>query len=252
MDELKVLKDIYSTCQACIEIIAIPLEDDEDIKPWQSKFGGLPYIPYGMEYPKDKKGELLHLLAQINLSDLPTSIKSFPKDGLLQFYIRDDQSYGMSDDNNDKSGFKIIYIPHQKNYKNPVELNDLPKPQSFPLTKKHKLIFREKYKPLPSGNPQYFNKFEKYIDMDSKDPDFFEIYDFLFTTEVCHQIGGYPSFAQGGPESYEYGKHTLQLLQISADTAIEFGDCGIANFLIKENDLKNLNFEDVVYYWDCY
>ncbi|WP_427127321.1 DUF1963 domain-containing protein [Priestia megaterium] len=30
-----------------------------------------------------------------------------------------------------------------------------------------------------------------------------------------------------------------------------FGDAGVANFFIKEKDLRNLNFRDVLYNWDC-
>jgi uncharacterized protein YwqG len=32
---------------------------------------------------------------------------------------------------------------------------------------------------------------------------------------------------------------------------IMFGDAGVANFFIKEEDLRNRNFRDVLYNWDC-
>ncbi|MDE5859478.1 MAG: DUF1963 domain-containing protein, partial [Oscillospiraceae bacterium] len=32
---------------------------------------------------------------------------------------------------------------------------------------------------------------------------------------------------------------------------IMWGDMGVANFFISENDLKNLDFSKVAYNWDC-
>ena len=41
------------------------------------------------------------------------------------------------------------------------------------------------------------------------------------------------------------------LLQIDSEDDIMWGDSGIANFFISEEDLKNKNFEDMLYNWDC-
>jgi len=30
-----------------------------------------------------------------------------------------------------------------------------------------------------------------------------------------------------------------------------WGDCGVGNFFINIEDLKNLDFSDVLYNWDC-
>ena len=35
------------------------------------------------------------------------------------------------------------------------------------------------------------------------------------------------------------------------DVEIMWGDSGVGNFFISEEDLKNLNFENVLYNWDC-
>lgn len=61
--------------------------------PWSSKFGGIPYWPLGMDYPKTNDGEKLLLLAQLNFSELP-HIQNYPQDGLLQFFVADDDLYG--------------------------------------------------------------------------------------------------------------------------------------------------------------
>ena len=33
---------------------------------------------------------------------------------------------------------------------------------------------------------------------------------------------------------------------------IMWGDCGVCNFFINKDKLKNLDFSDVLYNWDCY
>lgn len=74
-----------------------------------------------------------------------------------------------------------------------------------------------------------------------------------------HGIGGYPHFAQQDfreflPQSEE--AYTL-LLQIDFDPgqlgkiSIEWGDIGVANFWIKASALRNLDFSEVLYNWDC-
>ena len=67
-----------------------------------------------------------------------------------------------------------------------------------------------------------------------------------------HKIGGYPDYTQNDIRNEEY---EILLLQIDSEETekneIIWGDCGIANFFIREKDLKELNFEKVIYNWDC-
>ncbi|NES71082.1 MAG: DUF1963 domain-containing protein [Okeania sp. SIO2D1] len=78
---------------------------------WESKFGGLPYLPRTIDYPTNKKGEYLKLLAQLNFSEMPL-LENFPTQGILQFYIDgNDPSHGLdiyAPTNQD--GFKILYF----------------------------------------------------------------------------------------------------------------------------------------------
>ena len=71
-----------------------------------------------------------------------------------------------------------------------------------------------------------------------------------------HKIGGYPAFAQDDPR--EAGTYTELLLQIDSDWndeeedySIMWGDAGVGNFFISRENLEKLNFEDVLYNWDC-
>ena len=66
------LKPYRSAIEATIEpYINIELTDNSDPTWWQSKFGGLPYLPKDFNYPKSETGEYLYLLAQINFAEVP-------------------------------------------------------------------------------------------------------------------------------------------------------------------------------------
>ncbi|NES65387.1 MAG: DUF1963 domain-containing protein, partial [Okeania sp. SIO2D1] len=54
------------------------------------------YLPKGFDYPKTPEGEYLYLLAQINFAETP-HLESFPEKGILQFYITNDDRYGLPD-----------------------------------------------------------------------------------------------------------------------------------------------------------
>lgn len=74
-----------------------------------------------------------------------------------------------------------------------------------------------------------------------------------------HKIGGYPGFSQWDPRDIpKEDHHDILLLQIDtdyvdydADRGIMWGDSGVANFFISRENLKQRNFQDVIYTWDC-
>ena len=77
------------------------------------------------------------------------------------------------------------------------------------------------------------------------------------TFYICgHKILGYPFFTQWDPreddEMYKNKKYDTLLLQIDSVGDILWGDSGVGNFFINEEDLKNKNFNNVMYTWDCY
>ena len=82
------------------------------------------------------------------------------------------------------------------------------------------------------------------------------IYEEVLNDGSGHKIGGYPAFAQDDPR--EEGTYTELLLQIDSDWneeekdySIMWGDVGVGNFFISKENLEKLNFEDVLYNWDC-
>ena len=71
-----------------------------------------------------------------------------------------------------------------------------------------------------------------------------------------HKIGGYPGFTQEDPRDIpKEDDHDSLLLQIDTDNIgereIMWGDSGVANFFISRENLKQRNFQDVIYTWDC-
>lgn len=84
----------------------------EETALWGSKFGGIPYLPKGMEYPKNNNGQPLHLLAQINFEEMP-KLEFFPEKGILQFYILNSMTEGYGQDYDDptnQNNFRVLYF----------------------------------------------------------------------------------------------------------------------------------------------
>ena len=71
-------------------------EETNDI--YTSKLGGLPYWDLNKEYPTDSNGKKLILLAQINFEKEKFDDERLPKNGILQFFIDDDDLLGCNFD----------------------------------------------------------------------------------------------------------------------------------------------------------
>lgn len=112
-EELRFNEDIKKVVLDILEknkkpMIKISLSDD---KPnlFQSKFGGVPYLPKNVEIPKNKENEQLTLLVQINIEELPKNNIYPMKKGILQFWILNDDVLGLDYDTHLGNGFKVVY-----------------------------------------------------------------------------------------------------------------------------------------------
>jgi uncharacterized protein YwqG len=248
---------IESTVKPYIKIVAQP---ENNMIPWQSKFGGAPYLPQGSQYPRDSKGQPLFLLAQINFNELPR-LEPFPRHGILQFYIADDDLYGLQfEDMTKQENFRICYFPEvfENAERLVTDFSFLPSSTFIPISisKQCSLMFELSQQPISAGDYQFEAKI-----FDGNFPGPREnLYEILGKYEkLCgadgHKIGGYPYFTQYDPRAG--GKYLSQdfilLLQIDTDrdADIMWGDCGVGNFFIRELDLKNCDFSNVMYNWDC-
>ena len=255
----------------CVNII---IEENNSLNLTDSKFGGLPYISTDADTPKDSNDNQLALLAQINCSELPENTL-YPKDGLLQFWISRNDDFGLDN----KKDYCVKYI---ENIENNITKESI-------LTK-YKLLDEEnneEYSPFNKKNTSFALKFEKGISTITSTDFLFEdialktihelfpdeniedlyddlerdVFDTLFKafSGVDHAIGAYPTFTQWDPRNpEEKDAYGITLLQVeshwdndSNSSGIMWGDSGVANFFINKEKLEHLNFEDVLFNWDC-
>lgn len=223
----------------------------------KSKFGGIPFLLDPEKYPKTSSGAMLLLLAQINFSEVP-SLEGFPKDGLLQLFVLNDDMIGFNDSDLTKQNtFRVIYFPKEDLVEtNAIRDYNWPKQDNFYVFKGvFKLEFSLNEAPITIVDYRYGKRMTMnwFDDLSKEAQDYY----WELTKADEHKIGGYPSFTQDDPR---YGKspYTTLLFQMSSqyfkddpDNEIMWGDMGVANFFIKPEDLKNLKFDDVIYSWDC-
>ena len=287
-EELRFNEDIKKVVLDILEknkkpMIKISLSDD---KPnlFQSKFGGVPYLPKDVEVPKNKENKQLTLLAQINIEELPKNNIYPMKEGILQFWILNDDVLGLDYNTHLGDGFKVVYYKDIDKSVTEEEILEKYKPYKdedsyFPIENEFSLSFKltdgyfsdsnDDFREIVNREMKKFhieNK-EKYKEIlkvydDKEYLSYWDIWDILEEDkeigkklfEAGHKIGGFPNFTQS--DVREIGDYEILLLQIDSEgtekNEIMWGDCGIANFFIREKDLKELNFEKVIYNWDCY
>ena len=286
-EELRFNEDIKKVVLDILEknkkpMIKISLSDD---KPnlFQSKFGGVPYLPKDMEVPKNKENKQLTLLAQINIEELPKNNIYPMEEGMLQFWILNDDVLGLDYDTHLGNGFKVVYYKEIDKGVTEEEVLEKYKPYKdedsyFPIEGEFSLSFKLTDGYFSDSNDDFreivdreMKKFhienkEKYKEIlkvyDNKEYlSYWDIWDILEEDkeigkklfEAGHKIGGFPNFTQS--DVREIGDYEILLLQIDSEgtekNEIMWGDCGIANFFIREKDLKELNFDKIIYNWDC-
>ena len=233
----------------------------EDTKPqlWESKFGGLPYMPINFDYPKTKDGKYLHLLAQINFAEVPY-LEELPREGILQFYIAQDMSYGYDSKNIMKQDrFRIIYFEdvntQEKNLVTDFSFLNSIDEYYFPIEGCSAIKFQFDYTLASDNFSDRFNIFG----VDEPLEDVYEICETFFDeiTLAGHKLLGNPDFTQQDPRYFLHTEEPYILLfQIDTDSNqhidIMWGDSGVANFFIAQSDLKKLDFTKVMYNWDCF
>ena len=263
-------------------MIEISLSDE---KPnlFQSKFGGVPYLPKDKEVPKNKENEQLTLLAQINIDELPENNIYPMEEGILQFWILNDDVLGLDYDTHLGDGFKVVYYKEIDKSVTEKEVLEKYKPYKdedsyFPIEGEFSLSFKltdgyfsdsnddfreivdREMKKFYDENKEKYSNILKIYDKENQ-LNYWEIWDILEEDKEIgeklfgagHKIGGFPNFTQS--DIREVGDYEILLLQIDSEgtekNEIMWGDCGIANFFIREKDLKKLNFDRAIYNWDC-
>lgn len=278
--------------EKCPPMPCLPLKPvrAENISVFDSKLGGVPYLPKDMEYPKvldgSSAGKPLRLLAQLNFERLPR-LEGFPEKGILQFFTGsdDDDIIGVDfDDNFNQNCFRVIY--HENVIEDTSKLiseADMPsfncEEDYFPFKGEFLLTAGEvKYAPLSTAD----YRIDRVVA---------EAYNELFGGNVVgmygmsgeqgvaqvdrplhdavHEVrcqlgtcmGGFPFFMQEDPRGYNdgYAKCDIMLFQLDSEIPeggkyedeIMWGDSGVGNFFISSEDLAKRDFSHVLYTWDC-
>lgn len=279
-EPLQTMLDISKTNRVNIDLIKKSNTYTPDTN---SKVGGIGYLPIGENYPTKKDGTPLVMLAQINFEQVSQTVDisqlphELPNKGILQIYIdNNDDVYGADFDNYlPHAGYQVRFWQDDSLPVNADELNKITEQLKtlntdwlpFDAESQCEMIFSLSEQSCCDNCFEY-NRFSKNIDelkdtsiwnyieedLGEDDPD--EIlctYDELANTEE-HQLLGYPNFTQTDPREYnENLQEHILLFQIVSDddSDILWGDCGIANFFIHPNNLKNKDFSKLLYNWDC-
>lgn len=252
---------------AC-EAIRIRLDFDRQPALFESKLGGLPYWDTALPYPCDEQsGDKLAMLAQINLSQLPEN-DFFPREGMLQFFIRPDIEYGIG------STQKVIYHKTVNRSVFSKEIKELGLPGSetleygdFPVTGEIAMDFEK----ITTFMTDSDGRFEGLL-RDTAAQMGVELFDGASFDDISeaagdgfceeaagHRMGGYPCFAQFDPRNEEaLDKYNFLLLQIDTDDkagctdkSVMWGDAGVGQFFINRGALRAMELNDVYYTWDC-
>ncbi|MBF1320432.1 YwqG family protein [Mogibacterium diversum] len=263
------------------ETIKINLISETKTPLTSSNVAGWFYLPKTSTIPTTSKGEQLMYLAQINCEELPEN-SIYPSKGIMQFWIfGGDYNLG-SDYTKPTSDSKkrVIYYPEVEDHFTEAELSEMYKPEED--KKEGELItpindgapFAMSFEkasqwPLPNDFrfEEIFNeKLNEHIEetkaeegFESYDIGEEESYDIIEELDIPNhtQIGGYGHFTQEDPRMYDdFEDYTELLFQLDSefgtdDYYILWGDCGVGNFFAKKEQLRNLDFAECIYSWDC-
>ena len=263
--------------EALLDAIRIKLSSTPALEITQSKVGGLFYLPKSATIPINSKGEQLMFLAQINCEELPEN-SIYPAKGIMQFWIfGGDYDMGNNYDNpcSDENK-RVIYYPSIEEHYNLEELVAMYKPKenedgelitpictdeplsmSFQLEKQWRLVsdFRFEDAFIEKWNAHFPDKrIEEFWQLDE---DLSEIVYEMLDIKEYTQIGGYGYFTQTDPRMYEsLSDYTEILFQLNSydegdEYKVLWGDCGVGSFFATKEQLKNLDFANCLYNWDC-
>jgi hypothetical protein len=253
-----------------------------------SKFGGVPYLPEGVDAPTNAHGDPLGMIAQINCAELPDN-DIYPKTGILQFWLDPtDDLYGANYDNPiAQDNNRVMYYPEIGASNFGVGLAQIDREEGefpgywpiSPLDMELALSFEAIEQGEAVLSEDFFNVFvhqwnslypdqtiKSLWDLDdlSDEP----VTDFFDDFAEFHKIGGKPIFVQGDPRDVRDNlkSYTANLLTMVSEVfrdpqaglrshphlaEILWGDLGTANWLITPEQLAACDFSQVLFEWSC-
>ncbi len=251
---------LQATRRPSVGIHLEPMTDDDQRA---SKVGGHPYWAEGRDYPVGENGAPLHLLAQFDFAELPSSLDGYPKSGLLQFFIASDDHYGANFDSgmtadamSAQRNFRVVYWPGTRAEPAGVAVpatDALPHDPARPRRMRFSYgtetlgVHDHRFDRLLGGDAHA--AIESYAKAHRLDAD--ALFDAVYERNGGggHKIGGYPFFTQQDPRTDD--RFEL-LFQLDTDDQMMWGDAGVGGFFIAPEDLARADFSRVMYSWDCH
>lgn len=217
------------------------------------KIGGTPYLPIGEEYPKDKYGNPMALLIQVNLSKL--NIDGYPK-GIFELFVTTNENdlFGFEIE---EGSFEIRFFEEELDYQtllpevkletflinNPFKINFIKGKMNLPLQDSDavnllKNIYEEicETKIINSDEiPQLFGV-DDYWDLQMKVSG-----DDVFSSH----IGGYASFANDPDMNYSTDEGSFIYISSDLDDVFKLGNAMCFYVLISKEALRDKRFAEV-------
>ena len=253
-----------------------------------SKFGGVPYLPEGVDVPTNAHGDPLGMIAQINCAELPDN-DIYPKTGIVQFWLDPtDDLYGanydnpIAQDNNrvmyyreigaHNSGVGLAQVDWEEGEFPvywPISPLDMELTLSFEAIEQGEAVLSEDFFDVfvHQWNSLYPDQAIKSLwDLDDLSDE--SVTDFFDDFAEFHKIGGKPIFVQGDPRDVRDNlkNYTANLLTMVSEVfrdpqaglrshpqlaEILWGDLGTANWLITPEQLAACDFSQVLFEWSC-
>ena len=267
----QLLDEIKRRTQTTAYVLAFDSESAPTI--FDSKVGGLPYWDPEKTYPTDSNGKKMFLLAQINF-DQDKAESPLPQSGMLQFFIGGEEMYGLDLDHpSEQKDWRIVY--HEKVDASvtaeAVEAMGIPSNNGddeevdspvfrscvFRLVKKETWLTPDHWERFDELTLEVAKDLFGETDAESANEVFGEDQYALLEEEYFYsensQLLGHPFFTQedAREEGSRYNTLLFQLDSETVDDVVMWGDSGVGNFFINAEDLKRLDFSNVLYNWDC-
>jgi uncharacterized protein YwqG len=250
---------IEATRRPVVRIGLRPMDADE---PRASKVGGAPWWPLDTPLPLDAKGRPLALLAQVDLAEVPESGLDLPTVGLLQFLVSPHSGYGIDFDPDQSAGalaarrgHRVVYWPDATG---PAQVIEPRRKRELPFdpARPQRMHFSARTETMGLHDARFAALFPGGLDQalaahgEATGVNEELLMDALWEhdTAAGHKLGGYPNFTQDDPRA----RPDLELLfQLDSDDGVLWGDAGVGNFFITDEDLARRDFSRVLYSWDC-
>ena len=261
---LRVIKE--KTTTECVTLIP----SKGTTKPWESKIGGMPYMPKGFDYPYEEAGSTV--VTEGQAPAVAASVVAGPFAGL---------DGGTTTVPSAAAGEAVEQVEERKllplRFLAQVNFSEMPPLDGFPTKgilqfyiageNAHGLNFEKSSMPMGGGDYRFdkllldayneANPDARVASLDRAPEDELDkVYDQL--DMGGHRMGGYPFFTQLDPREYhqELKENSILLFQLDSDETddykIVWGDSGVCNFFIRPENLAKRDFSRVLYHWDCY